>query len=519
MDDDEARYRLPRTVVPRRYDLVLEPDLEAVTFAGSEIVTVEVTEPVDEIVLNAADLDVGPGRLEGPGGTLEVSTIRLDPETERAHLLLSGTAEPGEWTLHLEFRGKLSEQLQGFYRSTYTDDAGVAHTIATTQFESTDARRAFPCWDEPDLKAVFGVTLVDAGRAPRDLERPRDLPRAGRARTRPRAVRRHDGDVDVPGRVRGGPARGHRTRRRRRGAAPDRVPARQGRPDGVRERGRGVQPAVLRRLLRDPVPGQEDGHGRAPGLRAGRDGEPRLRHLPREPPAGEPRQRDPARGRHGRRRDRARARAHVVRRPGDDALVERDLAERGVRDADGAAGGGRVPAGLGAVEPVPAVARDRVRGGRAREHAFDRVPRALARRRGRDVRHPHVHEGRGGAPDARAVPGRRTLPRRDPPVPGRAPVRQHRDARPVGRDREGHGRARSPDHGRLDLAGRVPAGLGAAAGREGRARAAPLPDLGRGRRHGVGRAAAGPHVRGDRTRARSSPAASRSRSPATARSS
>ncbi|HEU5225166.1 MAG TPA: M1 family metallopeptidase [Actinomycetota bacterium] len=160
VDDDEARYRLPRTVVPHRYDLVLEPDLEAVTFAGSETVRLEVVEPVDEIVLNAADLDVGPGRLEGAGGTLEVSTIRLDPVTERAHLLLSGTAEPGEWTLHLEFRGRLSDQLQGFYRSTYTDDAGVAHTIATTQFESTDARRAFPCWDEPDLKAVFGVTLV-----------------------------------------------------------------------------------------------------------------------------------------------------------------------------------------------------------------------------------------------------------------------------------------------------------------------------------------------------------------------
>jgi Peptidase M1 N-terminal domain len=109
VDDDEARYCLPRSVVPHRYDLVLEPDLEAATFAGSETVTLEVVEPVDEIVLNAVDLDVGPGRLEGPGGTLEVSTIRLDPESERAHLLLSGTAEPGVWTLHLEFGGKLSD--------------------------------------------------------------------------------------------------------------------------------------------------------------------------------------------------------------------------------------------------------------------------------------------------------------------------------------------------------------------------------------------------------------------------
>ena len=85
MNDDEARYRLPRSVLPRHYDLVLEPDLDAVTFTGSEAVTVEVAEPVDEIVLNSADLEVGPGRLEGPGGTLEVSTIRLDPETERVH--------------------------------------------------------------------------------------------------------------------------------------------------------------------------------------------------------------------------------------------------------------------------------------------------------------------------------------------------------------------------------------------------------------------------------------------------
>jgi puromycin-sensitive aminopeptidase len=158
--EDEAHYRLPRTVVPSRYDLTLEPDLAEATFTGSEVVTVSVEEPVDEIVLNADDLELSGGRLEGPAGTLEVASIRLDPENERAHLSLSGTAEPGQWRLSLDFRGRLSDQLEGFYRSTYKDDAGQTHVIATTQFESTDARRAFPCWDEPDLKAVFGVTLV-----------------------------------------------------------------------------------------------------------------------------------------------------------------------------------------------------------------------------------------------------------------------------------------------------------------------------------------------------------------------
>jgi len=65
---DGSAYRLPRTVVPRRYELVLEPDLEAGTFTGSESVEVEVREPVEEIVLNAADLDVTGGSLVGPAG-------------------------------------------------------------------------------------------------------------------------------------------------------------------------------------------------------------------------------------------------------------------------------------------------------------------------------------------------------------------------------------------------------------------------------------------------------------------
>ena len=62
----------------------------------------------------------------------------------------------------MSFTGTLNDQLRGFYRSTFTDDDGDQRVIATTQFESTNARRAFPCWDEPDLKAVFEVTLVVA---------------------------------------------------------------------------------------------------------------------------------------------------------------------------------------------------------------------------------------------------------------------------------------------------------------------------------------------------------------------
>ncbi|OFW77493.1 MAG: hypothetical protein A2Z48_09175, partial [Actinobacteria bacterium RBG_19FT_COMBO_70_19] len=157
----ETRYRLPRGAVPTRYDLVLEPDLDAATFVGAEDIALEVREPLDELILNAAELQIDAGWLTGPDGArVALTDVRLDEEVERAHLLLERALEPGTWTLHLEFRGTLNDRMRGFYRSTYPDDDGVQRVIATTQFESTDARRAFPCWDEPDLKAVFGVTLV-----------------------------------------------------------------------------------------------------------------------------------------------------------------------------------------------------------------------------------------------------------------------------------------------------------------------------------------------------------------------
>ncbi len=156
----QDRFRLPRAVVPARYDLVLEPDLEAATFAGSVEVGVEVHERVGEIVVNALDLAIDEAALRRDDGeAIAVTDITLDEELQRAILTLTSPAEPGPWTLVMTFRGTLNDQLHGFYRSTYTDDEGD-HTIATTQFEAADARRAFPCWDEPDLKAVFGVTLV-----------------------------------------------------------------------------------------------------------------------------------------------------------------------------------------------------------------------------------------------------------------------------------------------------------------------------------------------------------------------
>jgi puromycin-sensitive aminopeptidase len=154
------RHRLPRTVVPSRYDLVLEPHLESATFSGSVDAEIDVHEQVGSIVVNALDLSIDRASVRSEvGREIEVTDVALDPELQRATLTLSSPLQPGAWVLSMAFHGTLNDQLHGFYRSTYADDEGT-HTIATTQFEAADARRAFPCWDEPDLKAVFAITLV-----------------------------------------------------------------------------------------------------------------------------------------------------------------------------------------------------------------------------------------------------------------------------------------------------------------------------------------------------------------------
>src|SRR3984893_2951593 len=152
-------YRLPANVTPERYDLSLTPDLKAFTFAGHEIVAITVHEATTELVLNALELEIESAIAERAGKSL---TAQIDPEParERVCLRFSETLDSGAWTLRIKFRGILNDKLHGFYRSQYTDAAGKSHTVATTQFEATDARRAFPCWDEPALKAVYKVTLV-----------------------------------------------------------------------------------------------------------------------------------------------------------------------------------------------------------------------------------------------------------------------------------------------------------------------------------------------------------------------
>jgi puromycin-sensitive aminopeptidase len=160
---EEQTYKLPTHVRPDRYQIRLTPDLTAFTFAGEETVAIQVTEPTTEIILNAAELQIHSVAVTAPNGRTITGAIALDEINERALFTFPETLVPGAYHLRLTFTGILNDKLHGFYRSSYKDANGHEKVLASTQFESTDARRAFPCWDEPAHKAVFQTTLVIPG--------------------------------------------------------------------------------------------------------------------------------------------------------------------------------------------------------------------------------------------------------------------------------------------------------------------------------------------------------------------
>ena len=151
---------LPRDVRPTRYNLSLTPDLDAFTFTGQVSIDVEILEPTGSVTLNCAEIAVQSCSLTLPdGGEQAAGSIAYDETEETVAFDFGATLPTGAARLDIAFTGELNDRLRGFYRSTYTDANGDERIMATTQFESTDARRAFPCWDEPSLKATFEVAL------------------------------------------------------------------------------------------------------------------------------------------------------------------------------------------------------------------------------------------------------------------------------------------------------------------------------------------------------------------------
>jgi len=147
-------FRLSKDVMPARYDLRIEVDLEEWRFDAAEVVDVTVRRPTAEVILHAVDLDIR-SAVAVTGGTTQTATVGFNAEAETVSLRFSAPLPAGPARLELAFSGTILERLRGFYRS----QKDGAH-YATTQFEAADARRAFPCFDEPEFKARFALTLV-----------------------------------------------------------------------------------------------------------------------------------------------------------------------------------------------------------------------------------------------------------------------------------------------------------------------------------------------------------------------
>ena len=148
-------YRLGKGVIPTRYDVELTPDLDSATFAGRVTIAIDVAEPTTSFMLNAIELDILATTVDGADAAWS-----LDEATERMTITTVAPLAAGTSSIDIEFTGILNDKLRGFYRSTFDDDDGNERVIATTQMQATDCRRGFPCWDEPEFKAVFAITLV-----------------------------------------------------------------------------------------------------------------------------------------------------------------------------------------------------------------------------------------------------------------------------------------------------------------------------------------------------------------------
>jgi aminopeptidase N len=146
--------RLPGGVVPEHYQLKFTPDLAANSFAGEETIDVQVLHSTTAITLNTAEIDFESAEITSVGA-VQAAQVTVDTDHEMATLTVHKAIAAGPAQIHIVFNGSLNDKLRGFYRANAN-----GRKYAVTQFEERDARRAFPCFDEPALKATFSVTLV-----------------------------------------------------------------------------------------------------------------------------------------------------------------------------------------------------------------------------------------------------------------------------------------------------------------------------------------------------------------------
>jgi aminopeptidase N len=146
--------RLPYGASPRHYSLTFTPDLQKAVFSGDETIDVEVNKATNSITLNAMELEFQEATVTQENKS-QTATWAFVPQKEQVTLTVADDLQPGPASIHIKFTGILNNKLRGFYLARTKE-----RNYATTQFESTDARRAFPSFDEPAFKAKFDIALI-----------------------------------------------------------------------------------------------------------------------------------------------------------------------------------------------------------------------------------------------------------------------------------------------------------------------------------------------------------------------
>ena len=157
----EKDVRLPSHLLPLHYDLYLHPDLVSGLFMGRVTISIEATSPTSYFLVHTKYLDISDTRLLNEDGD-EVSYMRAFEYGRNEFWVVQLEAEvvAGNYSLSMEFNGNLTRGITGFYKSVYTNRIGEKVSIATSKFQPTYARKAFPCFDEPSFKSTFSTVLV-----------------------------------------------------------------------------------------------------------------------------------------------------------------------------------------------------------------------------------------------------------------------------------------------------------------------------------------------------------------------
>jgi aminopeptidase N len=153
---ESAFGRLPKNVIPIDYTIAIVPDASALSLTGEESVVLDFRQATDTVVFNSLNQTLDHVQLDGDAVASTVS----DDQKQLTTVKLGRPAAVGRHTLTFSYKGKIEKDPQGLFAQHYVKPGGGEGLLLSTQFESTDARRMFPCWDEPAFRATFRLTAT-----------------------------------------------------------------------------------------------------------------------------------------------------------------------------------------------------------------------------------------------------------------------------------------------------------------------------------------------------------------------